>query len=133
MRLPGQGGPGLGGGPPGDLYLEVGFRPHPHLRVDDRDVLFDLPLAPWEAALGATVNVPTPDGDVELRVPAGSRAGRKLRLKGRGLPSQPPGDLYAVLSIALPPADNAAREEAYRVFSRAFDFDPRRGPDEVSR
>ena len=133
LRLPGQGGPGLGGGTPGDLYLEIGFRPHPRLRVDDRDVSFDLPLAPWEAALGATVTVPTPDGGLELRIPAGSGAGRKLRLKGRGLPSQPPGDLYAVLSIKLPPADTAAREEAYRVFSRAFDFDPRGGLDEVSR
>ena len=132
LRLPGQGGPGLGDGPPGDLYLEVAFRPHRVFRVDGRDVLFDLPVAPWEAALGATVVVPTPDGSVELRVPARSKAGGKLRLKGRGLPSQPPGDLYAVLSIALPLADSPAREEAYRALAQSFDFDPRSHLTEVS-
>ncbi len=125
LRLPRQGGPGFGDGPLGDLYLEVEFRPHKLYRVDDRDVLLDLPLAPWEAALGATVTLPTPLGSVELSVPAGSTAGRKLRLKGRGLPGQPPGDLYAVLSIALPGADSTAREQAYRTFAKAFDFDPR--------
>jgi curved DNA-binding protein len=125
LRLPGQGGQGLGEGPPGDLYLEVEFKPHKLYRVDDRDVLLDLPIAPWEAALGATVTVPTPQGRVELRVPVGSKAGQKLRLKGRGLPSQPPGDLYAVLQIVLPSADNAAREQAYRAFASAFEFDPR--------
>jgi curved DNA-binding protein len=125
LRLAGQGGPGRHGGPPGDLYLEVDFRPHPRFRVDGRDVLFELPLAPWEAALGATVRVPVPDGHVELRVPPGSQAGRRLRLKGRGLPGPPPGDLYAVLSIVLPPANSDARREAYAAFARAFDFDPR--------
>jgi curved DNA-binding protein len=125
LRLPGQGGPGLGDGPPGDLYLEVEFKPHKLYRVDERDVILDLPVAPWEAALGATVTVPTPQGRVELRVPAGSKAGQKLRLKGRGLPSQPPGDLYAVLQILLPSADSAAREQAYQAFAGAFDFDPR--------
>jgi curved DNA-binding protein len=119
LRLPGQGGPALGNAPAGDLYLEVGFRPHRLYRVDGRDVLLDLPLAPWEAALGATVTLPTPQGAVELRVPAGSKAGAKLRLKGRGLPAQPPGDLYAVLSIVLPPADTATREEAWRALERA--------------
>ena len=130
LRLPGQGGPGLGEGAPGDLYLEVEFKPHKLYRVDDRDVLLDLPVAPWEAALGATVTVPTPQGRVELRVPAGSKAGQKLRLKGRGLPSRPPGDLYAVLAIVLPSADNGAREQAYRMFAKAFDFDPRSSYDE---
>lgn len=125
LRLPGQGGPGLGGGPPGDLYLEIEFKPHKLYRVDERDVFLDLPVAPWEAALGATLTVPTPQGRVELRVPAGSKAGQKLRLKGRGLPSQPAGDLYAVLQIVLPSADSAAREKAYRAFADAFDFDPR--------
>jgi curved DNA-binding protein len=125
LRLPGQGGPGMGDGPPGDLYLEVEFRPHKLYRVDERDVFLELPVAPWEAALGATVTVPTPQGRVELRVPVGSKAGQKLRLKGRGLPSQPPGDLYAVLQIVLPGADSAARQQAYRAFAGAFDFDPR--------
>jgi curved DNA-binding protein len=131
LRLPGQGGPGLGGAPAGDLYLEVEFQPHRLYRVDGVDVFFDLPLAPWEAALGASVTVPTPLGRVELNVPAGSAAGRKLRLKGRGLPNQPPGDLYAVLSIALPGADSEARKEAYRQFAAAFDFDPRAALREV--
>ena len=126
LRLPSQGGAGLGNGPAGDLYLEVEFRPHRLYRVDGRDVLFDLPLAPWEVALGAGVTVPTPDGLVELRVPARSKPGAKLRLKGRGLPGQPPGDLYAVLSIALPPADSATHEEADRALAAACaGFDPR--------
>jgi curved DNA-binding protein len=131
LRLPRQGGPGFGDGAPGDLYLEVEFRPHKFYRVDERDVLLDLPLAPWEAELGASVTVPTPVGRVELNVPAGSTAGRKLRLKGRGLPSQPPGDLYAVLSIALPRADSEARKDAYGKFAKAFDFNPRAAYDEV--
>ena len=127
LRLAGQGGPGRGGGPPGDLYLEIEFAPHPHFRADGRDVYLDLPLAPWEAALGASVTVPTPDGSVQLQVPPGSSAGRKLRLRGKGLPGDPPGDLYVVLSIALPAADTAAAQEAYREMARTFGgFDPRR-------
>lgn len=127
LRLSGQGEAGFGDGPAGDLYLEIEFAPHPHFRLDGRDVYLDLPVTPWEAALGASVTAPTPDGSVELTVPAGSSAGRKLRLKGKGLPSLPPGDLYAVLSIVLPPADSALSQEAYRALSTAFgDFDPRR-------
>jgi len=127
LRLNGQGEAGFGDGPAGDLYLEIEFSPHPYFRVDGRDIYLDLPIAPWEAALGANVTAPTPDGSVELTVPAGSSAGRKLRLKGKGLPSVPPGDLYAVLSIALPPADNAPAQSAYRELSAAFGgFDPRR-------
>lgn len=127
LRLPGQGGPGLRGGEAGDLYLEVGFKPHPHLRVEGRDVFLDLPVAPWEAALGAQVRVPTPGGALQLRIPAGSAAGRKLRLKGRGLPGEPPGDLYAVLMVSLPPVETDEHEAAYRRFAHAFDFDPRAG------
>ncbi len=127
LRLNGQGEAGFGDGPAGDLYLEIEFSPHPHFRVDGRDIYLDLPIAPWEAALGANVTAPTPDGSVELTVPAGSSAGRKLRLKGKGLPSVPPGDLYAVLSIVLPPADGAPAQAAYRALSAAFGgFDPRR-------
>jgi curved DNA-binding protein len=127
LRLAGQGGPGRGEGPAGDLYLEIAFRPHPHFRVDDRDIYLDLPVAPWEAALGASVTVPTPDGSVQLTLPAGSSAGRKLRLRGKGLPSNPPGDMYAVLTIALPPADTAAAKDAYRAMAQAFPhFNPRR-------
>ena len=129
LRLAGQGGPGLGDGPAGDLFLEIAFSPHPIYRVDGRDVYFDLPVAPWEAALGVALSAPTPEGQVELTIPPGSAAGRKLRLKGRGLPangaSTPPGDLYAVLTIALPKADTDAAKSAYRVFGEAFDFKPR--------
>ena len=96
LRLAGQGSPGFGGGPAGDLYLEVQFEPHPRYRVDNRDLYLTLPVAPWEAALGAVVRAPTPDGMVDLNVPAGSQTGRKLRLRQRGIPGDPPGDLYVV-------------------------------------
>ncbi len=126
LRLAGQGGPGFGQGAAGDLYLEVAFRPHPRFRLDGRDLYVDLPLAPWEAALGATVTVPTPDGAVELTVPKGSVAGRRLRLRGRGIPAREPGDLYAVLSISLPGADTAEARAAYERLRDAFPaFDPR--------
>ena len=126
LRLAGQGGPGFGdGAPAGDLFLEIAFHPHPRFRVDGRDVYVDLPLAPWEAALGAAVAAPTPEGDVELTIPPGSATGRKLRLKGRGIPGQPAGDLYVVLAIALPPATSDADKRAYAAFQSAFAFDPR--------
>lgn len=125
LRLAGQGGPGLGDGPPGDLFLEIAINPHRLYRVDGRDVHVDLPLAPWEAALGASVAAPTPDGEVELTIPPGSAAGRKLRLKGRGIPGSPAGDLYVVLAIALPPAGTDAAKRAYEAFRAATDFDPR--------
>lgn len=125
LRLAGQGAPGLGGGAAGDLYLEIVFKPDPKFRADGRDVYANLPLAPWEAALGAAVMAPTPEGSVRLTIPPGSAAGRQLRLKGRGIPGTPPGDLYVVLTIALPPADSEAAREAYRAMARAFDFNPR--------
>lgn len=126
IRLAGQGGPGHGHGQPGDLYLEVAFRPHPHYRIDQRDVYLDLPVTPWEAALGAQIEVPTPSGFVELKIPAGSVAGRKLRLKGRGIPARTPGDFYFVLNIALPAADNEAARTFYRSMATQFnDFNPR--------
>ncbi len=125
LRLAGQGGPGLGNGPAGDLFLEIAFNPHPRFRVDGRDVYVDLALAPWEAALGATVSAATPAGDVELTIPPNSAAGRKLRLKGRGIPGSPAGDLYVVLAIALPPAEGAKARAAYEAFASAFDFNPR--------
>lgn len=125
LRLAGQGGPGLGDGPAGDLYLEVNFNTDPLFRVDGRDVYLDLPLAPWEAALGASVMAPTPEGPVQLTIPANSAAGRRLRLKGRGIPGSPPGDLFAILKIALPPADSEAAREAYRMMAKGFAFNPR--------
>ena len=120
LRLSGQGAAGHGGAAAGDLYLEIRFHPHALYRVDGRDVFFDLPVTPWEAALGATVDAPTPAGPVQLSIPAGSSQGRKLRLKGKGLPGKEPGDLYAVLVIALPPADSQAAKDAYAAFGLAF-------------
>lgn len=126
LRLAGQGGPGLGKGSAGDLYLEIEFAPTGHFRVDGRDVYVDVALAPWEAALGAEIAVPTPDGSVQMTVPGGSAPGLKMRLRGKGIPSNPPGDLYAVLTVALPSADTAAAQDAYREMAKAFvDFEPR--------
>jgi curved DNA-binding protein len=130
LRLTGQGGPGSGDAPAGDLYLEIEIAPHPRFRVDGRDVLLDLPLAPWEAALGARITVTTPDGSVELAVPAGSASGRRLRLRGKGLPSVPPGDLFVVLVLVLPPADTEPARAAYQALAQAFaDFKPRSTPE----
>jgi curved DNA-binding protein len=126
IRLAGQGGPGMGNGKPGDLYLEVSFKPHAHYRVDKHDVYLDLPVAPWEAALGAEIEVPTPSGAVELKIPAGSVEGRKLRLKGRGIPSATPGDFYFVVKITAPPADSEASKVFYRSMAEQFKtFAPR--------
>jgi curved DNA-binding protein len=125
LRLAGQGAPGFDGAPAGDLYLEIAFRPHPRYRVDGRDVYLDLPVAPWEAALGATVDAPLPDGSVELTVPAGSAQGRKLRLKGKGIPGKPPGDLYVVLQVAMPPAPNEAQRQAWNELAKLHVFNPR--------
>lgn len=127
LRLAGQGGPGFGKGSAGDLYLEIEFASTGLFRVEDRDVYLDLPVAPWEAALGAEITVPTPDGSVQVTIPSGSSAGLKLRLKGKGIPSTPPGDLYAVLTVSLPKADTAAGQDAYRALAKAFvDHQPRR-------
>ena len=125
LRLAGQGSPGFGDGPPGDLYLEIVFKPHARWSVDGRDLRMTLPVAPWEAALGAQVTLPTPEGPVELSVPAGSWQGRQLRLKGRGIPGSPPGDLYAVLSLVLPPADTDVAREQYRRMAEVMAFNPR--------
>lgn len=125
IRLSEQGGPGMGGAPAGDLYLEVEFETHPRYQVDGKDVLFKLPVAPWEAALGANVEVPTPGGLVQLKVPAGTSSGSKLRLKGRGIPAPQPGDLYALVEVALPPADTDAARRVYEAMREQLDFDPR--------
>lgn len=129
LRLAGQGDAGEAGAPAGDLYLQMQFEPHPTFRLDGRDVFFDLPVAPWEAALGASVTAPTPDaGQVELGVPAGSQPGRRLRLRGKGLPGQPAGDLYAVLTIALPGAGSEPERQAWQALAAAYPgYDPRAG------
>lgn len=132
IRLAGQGSPGMGGGPAGDLYLEVNFRPHPVFKLEGRDVHVQLPVAPWEAALGETIAVPTLGGPVEMKLPVGARAGQKLRLRGRGLPGAPPGDQYVTLAIALPPDSPRAREFFARM-KEELPFDPRAGLEAGTR
>ncbi|MBW4049505.1 MAG: DnaJ domain-containing protein [Proteobacteria bacterium] len=124
LRLAGQGTPGPDGRS-GDLYLEIQFRPHAWYRVVDKDLYLTLPVAPWEAALGGEVAAPTPAGTVEVNVPAGSQTGRKLRLKGRGLPAAEPGDLYIELKVVLPPADNPKAVELYKHMASELRFNPR--------
>ena len=125
IRLKGQGGPGSGRLPAGDLYLEIRFKPVPIYRATGPDLTFDLPIAPWEAALGASVEVPTPVGPIMLKIPPGSSQGRELRIKGRGIPAEKPGDLYAVLKLVLPPADTPRAKEIYEEMARALPFNPR--------
>jgi curved DNA-binding protein len=125
IRLSGQGAPAHGEGIPGDLFIEVEFQPHPLYRLDGRDLYLDLPVAPWEAALGAAVKTPTPTGIVDLKIPAGAHAGSKLRLKGRGVPASPPGDFYVIVQIALPAANDDKAKAAYAAFAAALPFNPR--------
>jgi curved DNA-binding protein len=125
LRLAGQGEADSGAGSAGDLYLEIAFNPHPQFRVDGRDVYFNLPLAPWEAALGCSLEVPVPEGSVQLTIPAGSAAGRQLRMKGKGIPGTPAGNLYAVLEVVLPPAVSETEKDAFRSLAKSFDFDAR--------
>ena len=125
IRLAGQGGPGIGGGPPGDLYLEVRFTPDERYRVDGRDVYQTVPVTPWEAALGAEIEVTTPAGAVNVKVPPGSQTGRKLRLKGMGIPGNPPGSLYLELRVVLPPANTERARKLYESMAREMPFDPR--------
>ena len=127
IRLAGQGGAGFNGGPAGDLYLEVWLRPDPMYQVEGKDVFANLPVTPWEAALGGKVQVPTLAGDVDLNIPAGARSGQKLRLRGRGIPvpGEVPGDQFAVLQIMTPPADDAAKRDFYEKMAREMPFNPR--------
>lgn len=126
IRLAGQGYPGVHGGKAGDLILEVGLRDDPRFRLDGRNVLLNLPIAPWEAALGATVTVPTLGGNVELRIPAGSDGGRKMRLRGRGWPGKTPGDQIVTLDVRVPKAETAEQRELYEALAKAyFEYDPR--------
>jgi curved DNA-binding protein len=125
IRLAGQGARPSGEGTAGDLYIEVDFQPHPLYRIDGRDLYLDLPVAPWEAALGATVKTPTPGGTVDLKIPAASHGGSKLRLKGRGIPASPTGDFYVTLQIALPAAQDEKAKAAYAAMAAALPFNPR--------
>ena len=125
IRLAGQGLPGMNGGPAGDLFLEVTFEAHPIFEADGRNIRLTLPIAPWEAALGETVGVPTLGGRVELRIPAGSQSGRRLRLKGRGLPGTPPGDQIVTLRIDTPPANTSFARTLYEEMRNKMPFNPR--------
>ena len=125
IRLAGQGAPGHGGAPAGDLLLEVAFKPHPRYRVDGRDLHIALPLAPWEAALGAVVPVETPGARLEVRIPAGAQGGRHMRVRGKGIPANPPGDLYLDLQVVLPAAGTPQAREIYETMARELAFDPR--------
>ena len=128
IRLAGEGGRGSQDAPAGDLFLRVRITPHPQFRLDGRDIHVSLPVTPWEAALGATVPVPTPDGQAKVTVPAGSSSGRGLRLRGEGMPnpSGTPGDLYAKLRIAVPPEPTRRERELFEELAATSDFDPRR-------
>ena len=128
IRLAGQGSGGIEGGRAGDLYLEVALKPHPFYHVSGRDLSLTLPIAPWEAALGAIVPVPTLGGEVDMRIPAGAKAGQKLRLKARGLPgagTAAAGDQFLVLKIVLPPSDSPRARELYEQMQKDLNFDPR--------
>jgi len=125
IRLAGQGAAGFGGGPAGDLYLEIEFNPHSIYRIEGRDLYLDLPVAPWEAALGATVKTPTPSGTVDLKIPAGLSNGRKMRLKGRGIPGKPPGDIYVTPRITVAPATTDRARELYQEMEQELAFNPR--------
>lgn len=127
IRLPGQGGRGRGG-PTGDLYLRVRIAPHSRYRLDGRDIHIVLPLTPWEAALGASVPVTTPGGEVKVRVPPGTSSGRRLRLRGEGMPNPrgTPGDLYAEARIRVPPKPSRRERELFEELAAVSNFDPRR-------
>jgi curved DNA-binding protein len=125
IRLAGQGEQATGGGRSGDLYLEVHIRPHRLYQLDGRDVTLTLPIAPWESALGATVTVPTLGGGVEMRIPANSQSGQKLRLRGRGLPGQPAGDQYIQLKVVVPAANTPEVRALFEQMKEKLDFNPR--------
>lgn len=126
IRLAGQGAPGLGEGKPGDLLLEVHFRPHPRFRVDGRDLYITLPVTPWEAALGAVIPVALPDGgQLKVRIPEGAQSGRQLRVRGKGIPDDPPGDLLLNIQVVVPPATGPRARELYETMARELAFDPR--------
>ncbi|HET9107066.1 MAG TPA: DnaJ C-terminal domain-containing protein [Steroidobacteraceae bacterium] len=126
IRLAGQGEAAPGGGRAGDLYLEAHVRPHRLYQLEGKNVTLTLPIAPWEAALGATVTVPTLGGAVDMQVPAGAQSGQRLRLRGRGLPGSPAGDAYVQLKVVLPPADSPAARAMYeQMREKLGSFDPR--------
>jgi curved DNA-binding protein len=125
IRLSGQGKAGMGGSKSGDLFLEIAIAPHTHYRLDEKDIYLDLPIAPWEAALGAKVTVPTLAGKITLKIPAGAKSGQKMRLKGRGLPAKEAGDQFVVLQIMTPSADTDKATQLYQQMAEEMAFNPR--------
>ncbi len=125
LRIPARGEPGVGGEAPGDLFVQIHVAPHRWFRVEGRDVWLDLPITPWEAALGATVRVPTLAGKVDLKIPKGATTDQQLRLRGRGLPGRSAGDQFVVLKIVVPPAKTAADEELYKEMATRLAMNPR--------
>ncbi len=125
IRLAGQGSAGIGKGDPGDLLLEVEFRPHPRFRVDGANLHLELPVAPWEAALGAVVAVKSAEGEIKVRIPAGAQGGTQLRVRGKGIPCTPPGDLLLDIQVVVPPADTPKARQLYETMARELAFDPR--------
>ncbi|HEX2583821.1 MAG TPA: DnaJ C-terminal domain-containing protein [Steroidobacteraceae bacterium] len=125
IRLAGQGSAGFGGGPAGDLLLEVQFHPHDKLHVTGRDLHMNLRVAPWEAALGCVLPIQLPSGEIKVRVPANAQSGQQLRVRGKGLPSTPPGDLLLDIQVILPPANTPEARQLYKTMSRDLAFDPR--------
>ncbi|MGY6274101.1 DnaJ C-terminal domain-containing protein [Methylomonas sp. MgM2] len=125
IRLAGQGAPGLGNGKAGDLLLEVHFKPHSRFRVDGRNLHLCVPVTPWEAALGAVIPVNIIDSGLKVRIPEGTQSGRQLRLGGKGIPSDPPGDLLLDISVVLPPANSEKARSIYRQMAQELAFDPR--------
>jgi curved DNA-binding protein len=129
IRLEGQGMPGMGGAPAGDLYLEIAFAEDPLFHADRRDIHMELPITPWEAALGATITVPTLGGKVQLKIPAGSQGGKKLRLKNRGLStSTKKGDQIVTLRIVVPEAKTEEQKKLYRNMAEIMPINPRNTP-----
>lgn len=125
LRMKGQGAPGIGGGQPGDLLIEIQLAPHPRYRVDGKDLITQVPVAPWEAALGCNIEVPTLAGNVKLKIPANSQAGSKLRLKGRGMPGKTPGDLIVTLTLVMPKQQTERSKKLFEELAEELDFNPR--------
>ena len=125
IRLGGQAESAIAGTPAGDLYLEIAIEPHHFYQLKGSDLYYDLPVTPWEAALGASIKVPTPGGPVQLKIPAGSKSGTQLLLRGKGIPSKPAGDLYVELQIILPAANTEQAKQLYKEMEKSLSFNPR--------
>jgi len=126
IRLSGQGSPSLGSGTKGDLFLKVDFNPHHLFQLEGNDLLIEVPIAPWEAALGAKIEVPSPTGKVAIKIPENTHSGKKMRLKGKGLPTKTPGNLFVIFQIETPAARSEDEKEFYHSMEKTFDFNPRK-------